>query len=459
MRCRLHSISLPAGNKTSLSQEQLLRQRLLPQQVRFGEFLEKTDEEVAEAVAMELEANPALEVRESDTEPARRIYAPAPASADFDFTPVQADAEPTLREFMQRQVPELDIDERQRRLVLYIIDAVDANGYLTRTLPELIDDLALAAGIEVGREEMRQAYATVRSLDPPGVAAQDLRDTLLLQLRRLDPAVPRRAEAIEIVTHFFDVYSRRNDRRLSDLAGIPVEAVREAHELIKSLNPRPGAAFVSDPTQAMGHAGITPDFIVETDGERITLQMPNTIPELDLEESFREDSTMPGAEEFIRNRRNDALGFIDMLKRRREMLMRVARTIVEHQRAFFVNGDDESALRPLVLRQVAEQVGVDLSTVSRAVSGKWLSTPLGVYSLKSFFTHRGMVDADSDSEPSAPAIRAALRELIDSEDPSSPLSDEALTAALARQGYKLARRTVAKYRTQLNLPPARLRRR
>lgn len=461
------------SRKSSLTQEQLLRQRLLPQQVRFGEFLEKTDEEMAREVELELELNPALERVDSERGDRAGLAHEQPARASWqrdtrpdtdDYTPVQAEAGPTLREALLQQLAESDLPEPTRRLASYIVDAIDSNGYLTRTLPQIADDIALAApGGEpiVTTDELRPALAAVRALDPAGVAAFDLRDTLLLQLQRLPAARPARAEAIEIVTHFFDVYSRRNDRKLAELSGLTPEAIAGAHALITSLNPRPGSAFIADPTQAMGHAGVTPDFIVETDGERISVVMPDTVPDLRLEESFVPDPARQAvsdpAREFIRARRADALTFIDLLQRRRQLLMRIMRAIIDIQAPFFLNGDDDAAMRPMVLRQIAEAVGADISMVSRAVSGKWVATDLGIYPLKHFFNHRGA--ADGDDSTSAHAILAAMRDIVDSEPHDAPLSDDAIAAALAGRGYKVARRTVAKYRSRLNIAPARLRRR
>lgn len=303
---------------------------------------------------------------------------------------------------------------------------------------------------------MREAYATLRSLDPAGVGAQDLRDCLLLQLQRLDSSRPEVADALEIVRHFFDIYSRRNMRKLADYSSITPERLRLADAVITSLNPKPGAAYAADPAQALAQAAVSPDFIIETDGDRISVSMPNSLPELRIEESFLADDGPADAATFIRDRRTQALGFIDILKRRQQTLMAIARAIVNLQAPFFLNADDESKIRPMVLRQIADATGLDLTLISRAVAGKWLATPWGVYSLKSFFNHRTGAD---DTETSAREIGAALREIIDGEPADAPLSDEAIADALAARGYKVARRTVAKYRTRLNIPPARLRRR
>jgi RNA polymerase sigma-54 factor len=462
------------GNK--LTQQQLLRQRLVPQQVRFVRMLEKTDSEVEEEIRRELDENPALALADSsesaptastpslvDPLPAYRYKANNGSAADDDDSPepVAAEHEQTLHEALLAQLAEQPVSDRQRLIAAYIIGAIDNNGYLTRTVPQLVDDIALETGgtLEPEITEVRAANALVRSLDPAGVGAMDLRDCLLLQVKRLDGATPHRADALEVLTHYFDIFSTRNFRRLAAASRIDLDSLRAANDLITSLNPKPGAAYASDPTQSMGNAGVTPDFVVETDGERVSVSMPNSLPELQIEESFRVDS--PGAEgEFIRDRRAQGNTFIEMLRRRADTLMRIVRAIVEMQTPFFLNADSDAMIRPMVLRDVAKRTGLDLTVISRATAGKWLATPLGVYPLKKFFNSRGSITANGDDadDVSAHEIRAALSEIVDSEDKSSPLSDDALAAALIARGYKVARRTVAKYRTALSIPAARLRR-
>lgn len=433
----------------------------MPQQLRLVALLEAPAEEVEQEIARELDENPALE-RVSSADDPSALHSPlstnealhSPLSTNNTDFPIQADAEPTLGEYLLNQLAELpDLDPQVASATAYMVGALDSNGYLTRTLPQLSTDLALTSAPST-EKNLREAYATLRSLDPAGVGAQDLRDCLLLQLKRLNAQRPEVADALEIVTHFFDLYSRRNNRKLAEASGISPERIRRAHELIISLNPKPGAAFASDPTQALGNSAVTPDFIVETDGERLTVSMPNSLPELQIEESFRIDPESADAATFIRDRRRQARTFIELLHRRQETLMAIARAIVRIQASFFRNADDESRIRPMVLRQIAEATGLDITIVSRAVAGKWLATQWGVYPLKSFFNHRSGAD---DDETSAREIGAALREIIAAEPADAPLSDEALAAALAERGYKVARRTVAKYRTRLNIPPARLR--
>lgn len=427
-----------------LSQTQLLRQRLLPQQLRLVALVEKTDEEVEQEIAREVEENPALERVGGPVRISAGAY-----SAGADDRPETPDFDETLAEALDGQLAEVtDLDPTVKALTAYMIGALDSNGYLTRTLPQLKTDIELLGTIAFTEAQLRQAYTRLRSLDPAGVGAQDLRDCLLLQLTRQD----RSGDATEIVRHFFDIYSHRNFRRLAEATGMSLERVKAADEIIRSLNPKPGAPYASDPVQALARSAVQPDFIVETDGKRAWISLPNSLPELRLEQSFAVDPENPEAARFVRDRRGQALSFIDALRRRQETLLSIGRAIVELQAPFFTSADDERRIRPMVLRQIADTTGLDLTMVSRAVAGKWLATQWGVYPLKFFFNHRS---GAADEATSAREIEAAIRDLVENE--TEPLTDDALAEALSKQGYKVARRTVAKYRSRLNILPARLR--
>lgn len=421
----------------------------MPLQLRFAALLEMSQEELEQEVERELAENPALD-RKLEPGDERRYY--SPLSPRPDFEPVQASAAPSLAEHLAEQLRDLPAElSPLLPLVNYMIGALDSNGYLTRSLPQLRDDMALDASLDLNPtiEQVRQAATILQSLEPPGVGASDLRQTLLLQILRLKPSEPQE-DALEIVKYYFDLFAKRNFRELEEESEMSRERIDRAGALIASLNPKPGAEFAST-TEV---TAVTPDFLVETDNDIVTLTMPNSLPQLQIEESFNVD--VAGDEgRFIADRRERARDFIGLLERRQNTLLSIGRAIVKHQSGFFTHGDDEAALRPMVLRDIASLTGIEPSAISRAMSGKWLSTPYGLYPLKFFFSHRRHA---SDSL-STPAILQALREVVEAEDPASPLTDEQIAAALTARGLPTARRTVSKYRARLNLPSASLRRR
>lgn len=461
---------MASRSSSRLTQQQTLAQRLLPQQVQLARMLELTDREMEEEVKHQLEENPALESSsDSETEPdqadgathatsdpgERRYLNPRRSDPDGPDPGTLAVASPaSLSEILSEQLREQAMPERIRRLAEYLTGSIDSNGWFTRTIPQLTDDAAVNLDLSphISIDEVRRAWSAIRALDPPGIGAMDLRDCLLLQLDRLPDSTPHVQSAREVVRHYFDIFSHRNFTMLAEESGIDIEEIREANKLILTLNPKP-AAHISAESDSTPTQSVVPDFIVETDGESVSVSMPSNLPELTIEESFNISDDAPDTEsnEFIRTCAREAHSFIDLIKRRRQTLILIATAIVRIQRDFFLSGDDESRICPMVLRDVATAVGMDISTVSRAVAGKWLATQFGVYSLKSFFN-------ESVADSSSREVLAALKELIENEDPTAPLGDDALTALLGEQGYKLARRTVAKYRDRLGIAPSRMRR-
>ncbi len=477
--------------KESLSQslEQRLQLRLSPMQMRLVRMLEMTEPEIEEEVRREVDDNPALEVvdtpaageepaeaygesaeqmqladyRDEDDIPPYRLEANNRSADDVRFEPVAVAAGESLMESLMSQLAETDLSQRQLAIARYIVGNIDDNGYMTRTLPQIDDDLAIDAGIEVDMAEIKDIFARIRSLDPAGVGAYDLRDCLSLQLRRMPDSEAVRT-AREIVDNYFDVFSLRHFDRLASLLGISRESLREADEVIRSLDPKPASRFgESDADDRARH--IVPDFYVEVDrNDRITVSMPGNLPELAIERSFDVDDERSVADtgetsmrkrealSFISSKRRDASDFIELLRLRRVTLMKVMEAIARWQREFFLS-EDESRLRPMVLKDIAGAIGMDISVVSRATAGKYVATQGGVYPLKFFFNERVSEDEDASSRE----ILSALRVLIQEDAPSSPLSDDALTARLTEMGYNIARRTVAKYRERLGIPVARLR--
>lgn len=472
--------------KQSLTQK--MQQRLSPLQIRFVRLLEMSGPEIEDEVRREVDENPALEIadnheadspdedfnessedlqladyRDEDEIPSYRLEARNRSVNDTYYEPIAVSEDNSLAESLMRQLSETDLSDRDLKIAAYIVGNIDDNGYLTRTLTQILDDLAINAGIETDMDHLRELLGKVRSLDPAGVGAFDLRDCLVLQLRRL-ASNPRRDLALEITEHYFDVYSLRHFDRLASLLDVTKEQLRDADELIRSLNPKPGSQL-GDTTADEKTRQIIPDFVVDIDDVRLTLTLVNNIPELSIEKTFVIsgndflDTASPRerkeANAFIERKREDASEFIEMLKLRQQTLYSVMSAIIKIQHEFFMT-DDPSRLRPMILKDVASETGYDLSVISRASSGKYVATPGGIYPLKFFFNEK-VATGKSEDASSSHEILATMRETIEHEDSANPLSDDALVKILAEKGYEIARRTVAKYRERLGIPVARLR--
>lgn len=478
------------GYRESLEQvqSQRLQQKLSPAQVRYVRMLEMTGPEIEEEVRREIDDNPALEraddsdihdpaatesaeemriadYRGDDDIPSYRLEARNHSADDRYREPVTV-AGSNLSDYLLEQLGQSGAPLPVMEIAPYIIGNLDRNGYLRRELTSIADDIAMSTGIDIPARQMQLTLDSIRALDPPGIGAADLRDCLLLQLkrRRRDAAT---ALAIDIIENHFDTFSRMHFDRLESLLGIDRDALRDAVNIIRSLNPKPAAAFegADDDTAR----AIIPDFSVEVEGDTITLSSLNNIPELRLDATFADDntaipdatarrSTAAAANAFITERRDRALEFMRMLRQRQETLFRVMSAIIKIQRDFFLT-DDETRLRPMVLRDIAAMTGYDLSVISRATAGKYVATRGGIYPLKFFFNESLSPVADDNSDStSTRSVMAALNTLIDNEDPKQPLSDNALTEMLNSRGIPVARRTVSKYRERLGIPVARLRR-
>lgn len=470
-------------NSLKLSLGQKLQQKLSPLQIRYGRVLEMNAPEIEEEVRQELDDNPALAVadaqqddfsdetfnesaeqlqmadyRDEDDIPSYRLEARNHSVNDVYREPVAVAGGNTLMEHLSSQLAEMGLGVTDLRIADYIVGNIDDNGYLTRTLPAIIDDLAINQGLDVADEDVRRMYNTVRSLDPAGVGAIDLRDCLLLQLKRRR-ATPDVKVAREIVSDYFDLFSLKHYDRLISSLGVTRQQLQEAVDVIRTLDPKPGSVY-ADAAVDDRVRHIIPDFSVEVDGDSITLTLLNNIPELCIEETFAaaddNRSVTPREREaaaFVRRKRDEASDFIAMLKLRQSTLYSVMSAIVKIQRDFFLT-DDETKLRPMRLRDIGAVTGLDLSVISRAAAGKYVTTPGGVYPLKFFFNDSAGSD---DEDASVRKIIAEIKDIVDNEDHARPLSDDAITTELRERGYDIARRTVAKYRERLGYPVARLR--
>lgn len=481
-------------NKESLhlTQEQRLQQRLSPQQVQFVRLLGMNRTEMEDEVRHEVLDNPAIEIADSDDSSDGEVPAEE-MTTDNNVTPDSADPEDepdddvpayrlnisnrsaddkvyepiitnesTLIDYLSEQISEHDLSEKQQTIADYIIGNIDDNGYLTRSVEAISDDIVFQKGIEVDEDEIQSVLQMIRDLDPAGIGAKDLRDCLLLQLERL-PGSDDNLLAYKIIDCYFPEFSKKHYDRIITALKTDKEGFRRALEVILSLNPKPGSLYGGGDNSKAQH--IIPDFSVEVDGDNITLTLLNNIPELQIEESFQtmyddisvkrvRNRSEEEANRFVKDKYESAATFIKMLKQRQVTLFSIMRAILERQKQFFLT-EDESLLRPMVLKDIASDTGYDLSVVSRATSGKYVMTQGGIYPLKFFFNEG--IRHESGEDVSSREIQSALKEIIEGEDKKKPYSDEVLCTLLNKRGYEIARRTIAKYRERMGFPVARLR--
>ncbi len=380
----------------------------------------------------------------------------AASDADYDIF-AQSSAALTLRDHLMWQLNLTPFSERDRAIATAIIDAVDESGYLRQTTDEMLAMLnadAVDEGDTIDEEEFNAVLHRVQFFDPPGVAAQGPRDCLLIQLRQLPDDTPWRRLAIRIVSDGFDQLVKRDALLLRRKLKISEEDLHHALQLIQSLNPRPGSAIAESTPEY-----IIPDVIVrKVNGEWNVELNPEAMPKVRVNNDYaalvkRSDDSAENS--YLRDHLQEARWFLKSLQSRHETLLNVARTIVELQRNFFEYGDE--AMKPLVLRDIAERLDMHESTISRSTMRKYMLTPRGTFEFKYFFSSH--VNTDSGGECSATAIRALIKKLIAAEKPGKPLSDNKIATMLSEQGIKVARRTVAKYRESMAIPPSNERRR
>jgi len=473
-----------------LAQEQKLQQRLSPQQVQFVRLLEMNRPEMEDEVRHEIEDNPAIEAvdnheteslptedggkfeesaedmqradyKNDDDIPSYRLEASNHSADDKVYDPVVV-SESSLLDYLTEQINERDLTAEQQKIADYIIGNIDDNGYLTRPVTAIADDIIFQTGMDVTEEDVDNVLQMIRDLDPAGIGATDLRDCLLLQLERLG-GNRRNMQAYEIIDKYFPEFSKKHYDKIMQSMGITEKEFKEALETIRSLNPKPGSLFNAGESDNSQH--IIPDFSIEVDNGKITLTLLNNIPELQIEKSFQAmydniathkpaNRNEAEANTFVKDKYESATAFIRMLRQRQETLFNTMRAIVECQKEFFLT-EEESTLRPMVLKDIAAMTGYDISVISRATAGKYVITQRGIYPLR-FFFNEGLKH-ESGEDVSSREIQSALKKIIESENKRKPYSDEQLCSMLQAKGYEIARRTIAKYREKLGIPVARLR--
>jgi RNA polymerase sigma-54 factor len=372
----------------------------------------------------------------------------------------------SLHEMLMEQLGLLNLTFEQEKIAEQVIGSIDDDGYLRREPQSISDDLAFKQNVLADVEQVEEVIAMIQHFDPPGVGARDVRECLLIQLRKKLNVYTSLSlkTALRIVDFHFDEFTRRHYDKIIKSLELNEELLKEALQEIRKLDPRPGG-LATELNKAAHY--IIPDFFVyNNNGEpELTLNQRNA-PELrvsaDYKDMLREyekgsktDKRQKEAVSFIRQKIDAAKWFIDAIRQRQETLTLTMQAIIHHQHAFFITGD-ESSLRPMILKDVAEKTGLDISTISRVANSKFVQTEFGSFRLKHFFSES--LSTESGEEVSTREVKHILQELIDAEDKRNPLSDDQLTEQLQSKGYNIARRTVAKYREMNNIPVARLRR-
>lgn len=377
--------------------------------------------------------------------------APRGEDDDTDFQEIQASST-SLRDHLNSQLALTPLSERDRGLVRFLIEALDDDGYLTQSLDELVQ--LLPSELEIDVEELQIALKHLQNLDPQGVGARSPQECLSLQLQSL-PKSRERELALEIVRHYLPQLAGRDFVRLKRALACSDEELRDAHTLIKTLNPRPGAPFAPLDTRY-----VVPDVVVrKLRGAWIAALNPDAMPKLRINRLYADilqsqrGSSAAGANGSLASQLQEAKWLIKNVQQRFDTILRVSQTIVDRQRQFFEYG--EVAMRPLTLREIAEQLGLHESTISRVTTQKYMATPRGIFELKYFFGSH--VATEAGGACSATAIRALIKQLVGAEDGRKPLSDSRIAEILGQQGIVVARRTIAKYRESLNIPPVNLR--
>ena len=386
-------------------------------------------------------------------------------SADDDHDDIPVSGGTTFTEYLKSQVYLTKMTKPERHIAKWVLGNIDDDGYLRRTTEQLVDDYSFQEGEVIADEKMAEIVDQIKQFDPPGVAAYDLQECLITQLKQ-KPKTEDIANAIFILEVCFDNFTNKRFDRIMERLQVDEDTFRRAVNEITKLNQKPANAFTGNVIENR-QTSIIPDFFVENrDGELVLTLNTGDIPELhvsrdykDMLETYRDQKT-PSKEHkeavrFIKSKLDAASWFIDAIRQRNETLQRTMQAIIEFQRDFFLEGD-ETFLRPMILQDIADRTGYDVSTISRVSNSKYVQTEFGIFPLKYFFSE-AMTNAEGE-EISNTEIKTIMKEAIDAEDKKDPLNDDRLAELLKTKGYPIARRTVAKYREQMGYPVARLRR-
>lgn len=383
---------------------------------------------------------------------------------DDDKKTIPVAVSSTFQEYLESQVGMLDLDERQQLIAMHLIGSLDDDGYLRRDMGAIEDDLMFRQNISTDERELNYILEQIQKLDPPGVAARSLEECLLLQLKRREEPTINTEIAIRIIEKHFDLFAKKHYEKIEAIFDIDGDKLRKVIDEITKLNPKPGSAYTS--SSADPQLTIIPDFILTNNNGELTLSLNSrNTPELRISNHFKEmissyqksknkSKSEKDAILFVKQKIDSAKWFIDAIRSRYDTMTMVMETILELQRDYLATGD-ETLMKPMILKDIADRTGLDISTVSRVANSKYVQTEFGTIPLKFFFSES--LSTDSGEEVSTREVKRILSDLIAVESKADPISDQKLTEILNHRGYNVARRTVAKYREQLNIPVARLR--
>ncbi len=473
------------------TQQQRLQQKLSPQQIQIVKLLELPTLQFEQRVKKELEENPLLEeqnefaekegqqddfednqqtddefsfedyMNSEDETPSYRLRANN-YSSDDKYEDIPFSRGESFHEHLERQLNlRMQLTDEERMLAQFIVGNIDEDGYLRRDLEAIVDDLVFSANIEADIETLERLLLVVQDFDPAGVGARSLQECLQLQLQKIENKTVEQEQALKIIENYFELFTKKNYTKLTNKIGVSREELKAIVEEITRLNPKPGSAFSQSSTQ--GAAYIIPDFIIEMhDGELKMALNSRNVPDLRVSEAYKDvlrdsngkENAQNDAVVFVKQKINAAKWFVDAVRQRQNTLFSVMTAIIKRQEDFFIDGDERN-LKPMILKDIADDTNLDISTISRVSNSKYVQTHFGVFPLKYFFSEAMMTD--SGEEVSTREIKRILLECVENEDKRKPLTDEKLADILQEKSYLIARRTVAKYRENLGIPIARLR--
>lgn len=478
--------------------QQKLLQKLSPQQIQMIKLLEIPAMQLEQRIKAEIEDNPALEEGAVEEDSLRNEqqdedFSSDPNDKDKDeFTLedyIDEDEYPSYKlnaqnyskddkreeipfsvglsfqDYLESQLGLRSLDERQRMLALYILGNIDDDGYLRRRLENIVDDVAFTLDIKTDEPELIEILRIIQEMDPPGIGARNLQECLILQISAKDMNSPNVMLAHRILKDFFEEFTRKHYDKIIARLNISDDQLKGALDEILKLNPKPGSSYTDPQNKGYGH--IIPDFILENNEGDLELSLNSkNVPDLKISRTYNEmlhayqvnkgnnSKSQKEALNFVKQKLDSAKWFIDAIKQRQNTLFVTMNAIINYQREYFLTGD-ETKLKPMILKDIADVTGLDVSTISRVANSKYIQTNFGIISLKFFFSE-GM-QTESGEEVSTREIKKILQDCIDAEDKRHPVTDDKLAEILQEKGYHIARRTIAKYREQLNIPVARMR--